>query len=103
MNQTPEFFEGSIARDHREVLDSVPVLNAATKKAGTTGKSCSNPHVCPKAGTTGKGCSNPDVCPKPGTTGKGCSRPKVCPKASATDAFPPTVSGWSMPPAPPSA
>ena len=103
MNQTSEFLQGPIARDYREILDSVPALIAATKKPGTTGKNCSKPQICAKPGTTGKNCSGPHICPKPGTTGKNCSGPKICPKASATDAFQPTVSGWSLPPAPPSA
>ena len=118
MNQTSQFFEGAIARDYREVLESWPAFEAATKeKAGTTGKNCSRPAVCPKPGTTGKNCSRPAVCPmpgttgkncsrpavvcpKPGTTGKNCSRPKICAKAMAIDSFQPPVAGWSLPPAP---
>ena len=102
MNQTSQFFEGAIARDYREVLESSPAFEAATKeKAGTTGKNCSRPAVCPMPGTTGKNCSRPAVvCPKPGTTGKNCSRPKICAKAMAIDSFQPPVAGWSLPPAP---
>lgn len=112
MNQTPEFFEGPIARDYREILESATALEAAAKSS--TGKDCSQPAVCPKP-STGKDCSKPLVCPKPNTgkdcsepnvcpkaeTGKDCSRPHVCKKANA-DAFL-SVPGWSLPPAPPPA
>lgn len=112
MNQTPEFLEGPIARDYREILESAPSLEAATKSS--TGKDCSQPAVCPKPNTgrncseincpkpnTGKNCSEPNVCPK-AETGKDCSRPHICKKANA-EAFHPSVPGWSLPPAPPPA
>jgi hypothetical protein len=98
VNQTPEFLEGPIARDYREILESAPSLEAATKSS--TGKDCSQPAVCPKP-NTGKNCSEPNVCPK-AETGKDCSRPHICKKANA-EAFHPSVPGWSLPPAPPPA
>jgi hypothetical protein len=101
VNQTPEFLEGPIARDYREILESAPYLEAATKKKAVTGKNCSVPKVCAKA-ATGKSCSVPKICPK-AVTGKNCSVPQICPKAMATDALPPAVPGWSLPPAPPAA
>lgn len=113
MNPTHHFLQGPIARDYRDILESAPALETATK--ATTGKNCSGPKICPKPNTgkncsapkicekaiTGKNCSAPHVCQKT-TTGKNCSAPKVCPKASA-DAFQPSVPGWSLPPTPPSA
>lgn len=118
---TPEFLDGPISRDYREILESAPFLNASPKpKAGTGGTKCKStiPKVCPKPETGGTQCkSEVPVCPKPDTTGKACkSMPKVCKKAETggtqcksespncprkkADAALLDVPGWSSPPAP---
>ena len=101
---TPEFLDGPISREYREILESEShFITAPSPKAGTEGTRCKSEKNCPKAGTDGVKCkSEPTIiCPaKVGTEGTKCkSEPKVCKKAGA--AFP-NVPGWSLPPAPPS-
>ena len=82
MNTTPEFLDGPISQDYREILASASSMEAApTRKAATTGRKCSGPKFCPKATTTGRLCSKPQICPK-------------------ADALHPGVPGWSSPSAP---
>jgi len=111
---TPEFLEGPIARDYREVLETATTYEAATRqKAGTGGTKCkSGSKVCnvPTGGkncktadcavpTGGKNCRTADGCGNVPTGGKNCkSDRKVCPKAHALHS---SVPGWSLPPAPP--
>lgn len=103
MNQISELLQGPIARDYREILESVPAFETATKaKKVKTGKNCSEPTICP-APNTGKNCSEGKICPAP-NTGRNCSEPHVCPKKKkAADVLDAPVPGWSLPPAPPSA
>jgi hypothetical protein len=100
---TPEFFDGPISREYREILESEPHLKTApSPKGGTEGIRCKSERSCPKAGTAGVKCkSEPKVCPdKSGTGGTKCkSEPKVCKKAHAVVQ---NVPGWSFPAAPPS-
>ena len=107
MKQTPEFLQGPIAIDYRELIDSSPALDAATKskKPVTTGKNCSDAIRCPdKSRTTGKNCTDHNICrDKARTTGKNCSDPHICPKVKTTATIQQPVRGWSLPPAPPSA
>jgi hypothetical protein len=98
---TPEFFDGPISREYREILESESRLETApAKKSGTGGTKCkSAPLVCPKPGTEGTRCKSDQNCPnKIGTGGTQCkSDPHGCKKAHA---FAPSVPGWSLPPAP---
>ena len=111
---TPEFLEGPIARDYREILEAATTYEAATRqKPGTGGIKCkSRSKVCnvPTGGnacktgdgcqvpTGGKACKTGDGCAV-GTAGKICkSDRKVCPKAHALHS---SVPGWSQPPSPP--
>jgi hypothetical protein len=115
---TPEFFDGPISREYREILESDSRFETApAKKSGTEGTRCKSERNCPKPGTGGTKCkSEPTVCPKPGTEGTKCksdtkicqkkvgtggtqckSEPHVCKKAHA---IAPSVPGWSLPPAP---
>src|ERR1700693_4283310 len=99
---TPEFLDGPISREYREILESESHFETApSPKVGTEGIKCkSAPNKCPKGGTEGVKCkSEPTICPeKSGTGGTKCkSAPKVCRKAHAVV---PNVPGWSFPPAP---
>jgi hypothetical protein len=111
---TPEFLEGPIARDYREILEAATTYEAATRpKPGTSGikcksgsKSCNVPtggKNC-KTGdcavpTGGKNCRTADGCGNVPTGGKNCkSDKKACPKAHALHS---NVPGWSQPPAQP--
>jgi hypothetical protein len=101
---TPEFFDGPISREYREILDSESRFETApAKKSGTGGTKCkSAPLVCPKSGTEGTRCkTDPTACPgKLGTGGTRCKTdPHICPKKGAIAQ---SVPGWSLPPAPPS-
>jgi hypothetical protein len=112
---TPEFLEGPIARDYREILESATTYEAATRqKSGTGGTKCkSGGKDCnvPTEGNkckTGAGCGNVPTGGNNCKTGEGCNVPtggkncksdrKICPKAHA---FHSSVPGWSQPPAPP--
>ena len=89
---TPEFLEGPIARDHREILEAAAVYEAATRKKPATG-----PKGC-NVQTGGPSCKSDDRCNVP-TGGPTCkSDRKACKKAHA---FHPSVPAWSQPPAPP--
>ena len=82
---TPEFFDGPISREYREILESEPHFITAPS---------------PKAGTEGTRCKSEQNCPRPGTEGVKCkSELKACPKKHAVVQ---NVPGWSFPPAPPS-
>jgi len=97
---TPEFFDGPISREYREILASESRFETApAKKPGTEGTKCKSEGHCPKPGTEGTQCkSDPSFCRKPGTGGTQCkSDPHVCKKAHA---IAPSVPGWSLPPAP---
>jgi hypothetical protein len=99
---TPEFFDGPVSREYREILESESHFETApAKKSGTGGTKCKSATlICPKPGTEGTKCKSlPQICPKPGTGGTQCkSDPKHgCKKAHA---IPPSVPGWSLPPAP---
>jgi hypothetical protein len=115
---TPEFFDGPISREYREILEAEFFLESSpAKKAGTEGTKCKSDRHCLKPGTEGTKCkSEPLVCPKPGTEGTKCktdatvcpgkvgtggtkckSEPHICPKKGA---IAPSVAGWSLPPAP---
>jgi hypothetical protein len=116
---TPEFFDGPISREYREVLESESRFETApAKKSGTGGTKCKSDRlVCPKPGTEGTRCkTDPTVCPKPGTEGTKCKTdPTVCPRKFGTEgtrcksetrvcpkkhAIALSVPGWSLPPAP---
>ena len=96
---TPAFFDGPISQQYSDILESESRLEfAPSPKSGTGGTKCKS-EVCPKPGTEGTKCkSMPKVCAKKlGTEGTKCkSLPQICPKA---DAIPPSVQGWSLPPA----
>jgi hypothetical protein len=109
---TPEFLEGPIARDYREILEAATTYEAATRpKPGTAGTKCkSDLKRCnvPTGGTHCKteGCDVPtsgtkcktEACNVP-TSGTQCkSDRKACPKTHALHI---SVPGWSQPPAPP--
>jgi hypothetical protein len=101
---TPEFFDGPISREYREILESESRFETApAKKSGTEGTKCkTDPAVCPKPGTEGTKCkTDATVCPRKfGTEGTRCkSDAHNCPKKHA---IAPSVPGWSLPPAPPS-
>lgn len=98
---TPEFFDGPISREYREILESESRFETApAKKSGTGGTKCkTDPNVCPKPGTAGTKCkTDPTGCPtKLGTDGTRCkSDAHNCPKKHA---IAPSVPGWSLPPA----
>lgn len=101
---TPAFFDGPISMQYRDILEAESLLQAApSPKAGTGGTKCKSEPViiCPQPGTAGTKCKSlPKVCGKKklGTGGTKCkSEPNICPKAGA---IPPSVPGWSLPPAP---
>jgi hypothetical protein len=114
---TPEFLEGPIARDYREILEAATTYEAATRqkpatggtkcKSGgkgcdvpTGGKACKTGDGC-QVPTGGKACKTGDGCAVTTvpTSGKACkSDRKVCKKAHALHAG---VPSWSQPPAPP--
>ena len=99
---TPEFLDGPISREYREILESESRLEAApAPKSGTGGTKCkTTPAACEKQGTEGVKCKSEIHCPgkKLGTEGTKCkSEPLACPKAHA---IAPKVPGWSFPPAP---
>jgi hypothetical protein len=126
---TPEFLEGPIARDYREILEATTTYEAATRqKPGTGGIKCkSGSKGCnvPTGGkscktgdcavpTSGKNCKTGDGCTMRPTggkncrTGEGCNVPtggKNCKSdkkiCPKAHAFPSNVPGWSQPPAPP--
>ena len=111
---TPEFLEGPIARDYREILEAATTYEAATRqKPGTGGIKCKSGSKGCQVPTGGKACKTGDGCQVPtggkacktgdgcavGTAGKICkSDRKVCPKAHALHS---SVPGWSQPPSPP--
>ena len=99
---TPEFLEGPIARDYREILEAATTYEAATRqKPGTGGIKCKSGSKGCQVPTGGKACKTGDGCAVTTvpTSGKACkSDRKVCKKAHALHAG---VPGWSQPPAPP--
>ena len=128
---TPEFLEGPIARDYRDILEAATTYEAATRRKPATGgakcksgsKGCDVPtggNAC-KTGdgcdvpTGGKNCKTGDGCNVPTggnacKTGDGCSRGvptggNACKSArkvcKKAHAFDAGVPGWSQPPAPP--
>ena len=98
---TPEFLDGPISSEYREILESESHFETApSPKAGTAGIKCkSAPNKCPKGGTAGVKCkSEPTICPvKSGTEGTKCKSAVYCLK---TNAGVPNVPGWSFPPTP---
>jgi hypothetical protein len=92
---TPEFLEGPIARNYREILEAATTYEAKVRPTG--GKACKTGDAC-NVPTGGKACKTGDACNVP-TGGKNCkSDKKACPKKHALHS---SVPGWSLPPAPP--
>jgi hypothetical protein len=126
---TPEFLEGPIARDYREILEGAALYEAATlKKPATSGIKCKSDSKRCDVPTGGKACKTGSGCDVPTDSkgcksGSGCNVPtdsKGCKTGSGcdvqtggkacksdrkickkTDAFHAGVAGWSQPPAPP--
>jgi hypothetical protein len=75
---TPEFLEGPIARDYREILEAATTYEAATRqKPGTGGIKCkSRSKVC-NVPTGGNACKTGDGCQVP-TGGKACKTGDGC-------------------------
>ena len=92
---TPEFLEGAIARDYREILEAATTYEAATHPTG--GNQCKTGDGC-QVPTGGNQCKTGEGC-EVRTAGKNCkSDKKACPKAHALHS---SVPGWSLPPSPP--
>ena len=85
MKAMSQFFQGPIALDYSELLESDVLIHAAAKKKPAKKKPSRK-----KADTTnGPGCTSPNVC-----TVSGCQNKK--PYKAMAD-----VAAWSTPPAPP--
>jgi len=126
---TPEFLEGPIARDYREILEAATTYEAATLKKPATGAAkCKSGSKGCDVPTDSRGCKTGSGCDVPTggracKTGSGCNVPtdsKGCKSGSGCDvqtggkacksdqkickkaqAFHAGVAGWSQPPAPP--
>ena len=99
---TPEFLDGPISKEYREILESESFFETAPSPKADTGggtKCKSEPLVCPKPDTEGTKCKSDITCPKKIETGgtKCKSDEYVCKKKHSIAA---SVPGWSLPPAP---
>jgi hypothetical protein len=75
---TPEFLEGPIARDYREILEAATTYEAATRqKPGTGGIKCKSGSKGCQVPTGGKACKTGDGCQVP-TGGKACKTGDGC-------------------------
>ena len=97
---TPEFLDGPVARDYREILEAATTYEAATRqKPGTGGTKCKSDTKGCNVPTGGNHCKTGDGCGNVPTGGTNCkSDRKACPKKQA---LPSNAPGWSLPPSQP--
>ncbi len=75
---TPEFLEGPIARDYREILEAATTYEAATRqKPATGGTKCKSGGKGCDVPTGGNACKTGDGCQVP-TGGKACKTGDGC-------------------------
>ena len=96
MSDLPELLHGTIAQEHRDMLQAVWLSAEPKHEHKTHHKDC----TVDCGEETNNTCT--PTCPDTCTNGPDCSLlPAVCPGKEKKAAFLPAVAGWSTPPAPP--